>query len=140
MGLLIIRLAYYSTIFKVIGVFSQYHPLLLSGLASVIINFINFDKSSNIILSILSLILVIVGFIIILIFVEIIELNFCGLSYMTKKNIKIRARLDSVLVYNEDDNETTIHYEDYSIDLIETKRNEINLNNTISDIDYWIFV
>ena len=51
----------------------------------------------------------------ILVFIEIIQLNFCGLSTMTKKNIEERARLDSMVnddidideeeVTNEEDNE-----------------------------------
>ena len=39
----------------------------------------------------------------ILVFIEIIQLNFCGLSTMTKKNIEERARLDAIL---NDDNES----------------------------------
>ena len=35
-----------------------------------------------------------------LIFTEIIQLNFCGLSTMTKKNIEERARLDAILNNN----------------------------------------
>ena len=61
----------------------------------------------------------------ILIFVEIIQLNFCGLSYMTKKNIEIRSRLDSVIEIKEEDNETKIDYKDYSIDLNDVKLTEM---------------
>ena len=57
----------------------------------------------------------------ILIFVEIIQLNFFGLSYMTKKNIEIRSQIDSKFAINEDDSETKIDYKDYFIDLKETK-------------------
>ena len=39
----------------------------------------------------------------ILVYIEIIQLNFCGLSTMTKKNIEERARLDAIL---NDDNES----------------------------------
>ena len=62
----------------------------------------------------------------ILIFVEIIQLNCFGLSYMTKKNIEIRSRIDSDLVINEEDNDTKIDYQDYSVDLIETKLTEVS--------------
>ena len=44
---------------------------------------------------------------------------------MTKKNIEIRSRLDSVLEINEEDNETKIDYRDYSIDLNEEKLTEM---------------
>ena len=43
-----------------------------------------------------------------LIYIEIIQLNFFGLSYMTKKNIEERAKLDAINsdLYNKsDDNE-----------------------------------
>ena len=133
-SLIILQLVYYSIVFKVIELFSQYHPLLLTGLTSVMNNFIYFD-TCNILFSILSSILFIVCFIMILIYVEIIELNCFGLSYMTKKNIKIRAQLDSVLEDNDDDNESKISNDDYSIDLIETKLTEISLNNGLSIIN-----
>ena len=42
-----------------------------------------------------------------LIFIEIIQLNFCGLSTMTKKNIEERARIDSML-NDENDNDEDI--------------------------------
>ena len=42
----------------------------------------------------ISLIFYILGFFFILVFLEIIELNICGLSYNTKKNIEERAMLD----------------------------------------------
>ena len=50
----------------------------------------------------------------VLVFIEIIQLNFCGLSTMTKKNIEERAKLDSILS-NENDDEVS--------------------NNNIKDID-----
>ena len=40
-----------------------------------------------------------------LIFIEIIQLNFCGLSTMTKKNIEIRAALDAIINNDNDDEE-----------------------------------
>ena len=43
-------------------------------------------------------------------FIEIIQLNFCGLSYMTKKNIEQRAKLDSMLIYDENNENTIIKY------------------------------
>ena len=39
----------------------------------------------------------------ILVFIEIIELNFFGLSKMTKKNIELRARLDSMIISDNED-------------------------------------
>ena len=48
-----------------------------------------------------------------LIFIELIELNFCGLSYMTKKNIELRAKLDSEININDLDKK--VDYEGYSL-------------------------
>ena len=71
--------------------------------------------SEDINASIMYIFFVIIGIFMILVFIEIIQLNFCGLSYMTKKNIEERARLDSMVnddidineeeVTNEEDNE-----------------------------------
>ena len=71
--------------------------------------------SEDIHASIMYIFFVIIGIFMILVFIEIIQLNFCDLSYMTKKNIEERARLDSMAnddidideeeVTNEEDNE-----------------------------------
>ena len=41
----------------------------------------------------------------ILVYIEIIELNFCGLSDMTKKNIELRAQIDALIIENKGDPE-----------------------------------
>ena len=61
----------------------------------------------------------------ILIFVEIIQLNFFGLSYMTKKNIEIIARIDFNLADNEEDNKSKIDYQDYTIDINKERLTEM---------------
>ena len=72
----------------------------------------------------------------ILVFIEIIQLNFCGLSTMTKKNIEERAKLDSILsiedndeedndFYLKDKDEKTISCGEYTFELEEN--NTINL-------------
>ena len=73
----------------------------------------------------------------VLVFIEIIHLNFCGLSYMTKKNIEERARIDAMqnddndnddkndcYIKNKDDE--TINLGEYSIELKEVSNSEIN--------------
>ena len=70
----------------------------------------------------------------ILIFIEIIELNFCGLSYMTKKNIELRAKLDSALEVN-DDEKGGIDYEGYLLSLKDDKLKELNDIKEIYSID-----
>ena len=60
----------------------------------------------------------------ILVFIEIIQLNFCGLSTMTKKNIELRARLDAML--NDDNND----------DEINNKENNNEDNEEVNKEDY----
>ena len=73
----------------------------------------------------------------VLVFIEIIHLNFCGLSYMTKKNIEERARLDAMLnddndnddkndCYIKNNDDETINLGEYSIELKEVNNSEIN--------------
>ena len=67
-------------------------------------------------------------FFFILLFVEIIQLNFCGLSTMTKKNIEERALMESKQYINDindtesqsndkNDVEKTITYKGYAFEL-----------------------
>ena len=46
-----------------------------------------------------------IEFIMILIFLEIIEINFCGLNENLKRNIESRGRIDSSLTIEDDDDE-----------------------------------
>ena len=68
--------------------------------------------SEDINASIMYIFFVIIGIFMILVFIEIIQLNFCGLSYMTKKNIEERARLDSMVNDDIDDEEEVTNEED----------------------------
>ena len=133
-SLIIVQFIYNLSYFIVIEKYSPFYVLLIDALSQLIIYFIYFDVDV-LIISISSIIIIIICFLMILIFVEIIELNFCGLSYMTKKNIKLRAQKDSDLVGNEDDNETKVNYQDYSVELIETKLSEKFLIDSKSDND-----
>ena len=122
--LTLFQFAYHLMKFITIQRFTQYHVLLLSALYILLMVFITFDLD-NILVSILPVILVIICLIMILIFLEIIQLNCFGLSYMTKKNIKIRAKLDSDLAEKGDDNESRIDYQDYTFDLNGRKLTEM---------------
>ena len=71
----------------------------------------------------------------VLVFIEIIELNCFGLSYMTKKNITIRGQRDMKLNkadVNEGDlqseNENEVIYDDYII--------KLENRNTMKELDY----
>ena len=77
------------------------------------------DFSTHSILIILSLLFILI---LSLIFNEIIELNFCGLSDNTKKNISIRAEIEEF--YN-DKCDTTDNSDDNHYAQVELNRNEI---------------
>ena len=63
-----------------------------------------YNKDKKLYILILYLIFTIIAIFMILVFIEIIQLNFWGLSTMTKKNIEERAKLDAVLNDDEGDN------------------------------------
>ena len=122
--LIIFQFMYNFMIFKVIEIYSQYHIRLLTTLFVLIMFFVHFD-TINILVSITALILILICSIMILIFVEIIELNCFGLSYMTKKNIKIRAQLDFGIENEQYENDSQIEYQDYLIDFNDIKITEM---------------
>ena len=89
---------YFLVINKTIYDFTIYHlyiPLLIE-------NFIRgtIEKEINIFLLITFFC---IEFIMILIFLEIIEINFCGLNENLKRNIESRGRIDSSLTIEDDD-------------------------------------
>ena len=110
-GLILANFVTYLTIYIIIDIFTPFHIFLLTILSDMIILIIEngLDFSEDIHASIMYIFFVIIGIFMILVFIEIIQLNFCGLSYMTKKNIEERARLDSMvnddIDINEEDNE-----------------------------------
>ena len=122
--LTISQFAYHLMKFTTIQMFTPYHVLLLSLIYVLITKIIGFDLD-DILMSILTIILVIICLITILLFLEIIEFNFYGLSDMTKKNIKLRAKLDSDLADGGDNIETRFDFQDYIFDLNGRKSSEI---------------
>jgi len=123
---------YHGILFKVIDSFSPFYIHISIIISDFISTFIKLSGE----ISIGQIIFYVLSFIIcpfmILVFLEIIELNFCGLSYMTKKNIELRARLDSI---NNDDrgndndnkekDEEIYVNDDYSIELNQRKSNNL---------------
>ena len=76
----------------------------------------------------------------ILVFVEIIELNFCGISAMTKKNIELRAKIDSMITNNNDinnikgdndDEDTFIDLKDYTLEVDNIEENKERSSKSI---------
>ena len=114
---IIVNFIYHAILFKVIDIFSPFY-IHISILLSEFLYF--FFKAMDG-LSIGQLIFYIISFIVcpfmILVFLEIIELNFCGLSEMTAKNIELRALLDSAINDENDGGKISIGADDYSIEL-----------------------
>ena len=106
--LIFINFLTFLTIFIILDIFTPFHILLLNILSDIlyeIIIFIRDVKKKDIetkIAGIIYCILIIISIFMVLVFIEIIQLNFCGLSRMTKKNIEERAKLD-VALSNDDD-------------------------------------
>ena len=113
---IIVNFIYHAILFKVIDIFSPFY-IHISILLSEFLSF--FVKLNG--LSIGQLIFYIISFIVcpfmILVFLEIIELNFCGLSEMTAKNIELRALLDSAINDENDGGKISIGADEYSIEL-----------------------
>ena len=95
-SLLIIHFLTYLTIFIIIDIFTPFHIFLLNMISKVILSFFDSKIWSFKAQVTVYLIFLIISIFMSLIFIEIIQLNFCGLSYMTKKSIEKRAKFDSI--------------------------------------------
>ena len=117
----IIKILMYITINK----FSIFHCFLLINF-TYIIDEVDFRDSDYLYLSIIiNSIIFIFGTFFILVFLEIIELNICGMSYNTKKNIEKRAIFDAEnFVLNGDETSNDEIEKDDDISMEEFK--EIN--------------
>ena len=116
---MVMNFSYVTLLFKVIDIFSPFYLHLSIIISEFIFFFINLENY-NIYQKIFYILSILFCSFMILIFIEIVELNFCGLSYMTKKNIEFRARLDCIMNRNNNDNnddeDETIDLKDYTID------------------------
>ena len=132
-SLIFINFITFVTIFIILDIFTAFHIFLLNIISEIIIFLTDGIFNSEFhIMMIAYIFFLIISFFMVLIFIEIIHLNFCGLSYMTKKNIEERARLDSMLIDDENNENTiknngdeAINLGEYSIELQEVN-NEIN--------------
>ena len=136
-SLIFINFITFVTIFIILDIFTSFHIFLLNIISEIIICSAEdiFNSNFYIMIIVYSIFLIISVFVV-LVFIEIIHLNFCGLSYMTKKNIEERARLDAMLNDDNDDDgkndyiiknndDETINLGEYSLELQEVN-NEIN--------------
>ena len=129
-GWIIINFIYMTIFYKTIEIFNQFYLYFSIILSEYIVFFIEITEFT-IWQIIVSIFLMLLCSFMILVFVEIIELNFCGLSKMTKKNIELRARLDSMInnendinEEKEDDDETFIDLKDYTYDMDKINENK----------------
>ena len=75
----------------------------------------------------------------VLVFFEIIQLNFCGLSTMTKKNIEERAKLDSILSNENDDEDSNNNIKDIDEKVINLGEYTFELNE-VNTLNLFIYL
>ena len=120
----------------VIDLFSPFYGFLITML-SEIISFL-FGMSFKDSISIIALVFFILGLFLVLIYIEVIELNFCGLSDMTKKNIEIRAQNDELLAKSEEKEEeedkiSNRYGYEFSLDNESNKDTNENIDKNMKD-------
>ena len=112
---ILVSFIYHAILFKVIDTFSPFY-IHISTIISEFISIVTKEEKDS---SPQKIAFYIFSFIIcpfmVLVFLEIIELNFWGLSYMTKKNIELRAQLDSITNDENDDNNNNIRIDEQEI-------------------------
>ena len=59
-----------------------------------------FQTGSNLALNILGFFILILIIIMFLVFIEVIEINICKLSYYTKRNINLRSKKDTLIEFD----------------------------------------
>ena len=129
-----LNFGYYSHIYIIIDILSPFHIFLIIMINYIIIGFVGLTSSLYNKFGFLKLICLFITFIrtfLVLVFIEIIELKCFGLSYMTKKNIELRAQLETYIDDDEDDNDENnkIPYEGYIIELNDDKTVVLNDND-----------
>ena len=103
---------------KIIYDFTLYHSYIPLLIENFIIDIFSQIKNENKIILIVLISSFIIELIMILVFMEIIELHFCGLNENLKKNIELRAL-----------NETYLEIEDYNNNEVHNETNAINNEN-----------
>ena len=108
------RFLFHSMIMIIIDIFSPFYVFLVFVIGEI--TFFSVSMKNDPIIIISSIIFFSVSIFTILVFIELIELNCFGLSYMTKKNIELRAKLDSDLNKNIYEDDQGIAYKGYDFD------------------------
>ena len=121
--LTLIQFLLYLVEIIIIDMFSPFHILLINIIREYIIFFIFFDRN-ELTTSIYCTLGICFCIFMFLVFTEIIELNFLGLSKMTKKNIELRAQTDSMNNYDDNKSER-IESKGYIFDLKDDESKEM---------------
>ena len=125
--LILINFIFYSFLIIIIDIFSPFFIFLVYMTSITLFYIFSFISTNlNVYLSIVVSILYLINFFMILVFTEIIELNCFGLSYMTKKNIELRAKLESFSEREENTNEdsTKVGLQGYIVELNDVNKDE----------------
>ena len=125
--------AYYSQLYIIIDFFSPFHIFLVILIFYIFATFLS--TGMNMLEIIGSILIICSGLFFVLVFTEIIELNCFGLSYMTKRNIALRAELDIDLdedINSDDKSDKEIPMGEYIIKLENKMPEELNM----LDINY----
>ena len=121
-------------IILIIYIFSPYHILLTDFVSDIINYFLNIGNTDAL-TAIFVILFLLIDIFMILVFIELIELNFCGLSEMTNKNIEARAKIDAL--EDNDDNaiiEKAVTFDDYELELMDNAENEVNNDSNAQKI------
>ena len=123
--LLFSRFLFHLLIVIIIDIFSPFYVFFLYMIGETIIFFADITEKdfSTIIIGFICLFIAVFT---ILVFLELIELNCFGLSKMTKKNIELRAQLDSADEEKDYVDEKLIAYKGYEFELKSEESKEKN--------------
>ena len=111
-SLIFINFVKYLTIFIIIDKFTPFHIFLQDILMGIIYTLFEWPFGDVIYKIAIYWIFIIICTFITLVYIEIIQLNFRGLSTMTKENIEERARLDSILYDEKNKDGNSDNYSD----------------------------
>ena len=130
--LILFDFCYYSQSFIINDIFTSYHVFLIDLVYMLILCINSVSKKYNL-LHWLYILFLFICLLFVLVYIEIIELNFCGLSNMTRKNIQLRAQIDTDQNNDVDDNDdnrkNSVETSDggYTIKFNNNKQIELNI-------------
>ena len=125
--LLLTEFMYNLSLLLIIDFFSPFHVFLID-VFSELLSYCFYLNENELISSIFTIIICLICLFMLLIFIELIEINCFGISYMTKKNIQLRSKLDIDLIFDIIEDEEEVNYQGYIFDF---KNN--NTNNSINN-------